>query len=490
MRRLLVCLFVMLFLKTILLSQTLEILHLPGYLQGLNGTNNQRIPFVYRARISGLKAGAVYRYYNQCVSSGDSPNSAGAGNCIYAAETGFLRTTSASLSVAGGYGTFSADSSGTYEGWFINESTGNVRFTPGKSVFLRITINDGGGGSSAAARLTSVDSVRVLLFDSTRNDNSGTGVRGTSSARPGDFVLMYDNVEGLGRPVSGTFVESDGTDNTTANSYVSFYGKSVNGINGAFGLIIPNTLSLGVRRIETRALGSGALVGLATDEDGGWPGGAQTMSPARGVSELVLTDRDSPAPVRLGSFTATLMLQGIVRLAWRTLNEVNNAGFALQRRSSASAAWEEFGLGLIPGHGTSVIPLEYVCWDSSASPGANQYRLRQMDLSGSSRILDSVDAIVASVPSQLPRASCALENCFPNPCNPTTTIRFYIAGSSHVTLQVFDLLGKEVARLLDVWQPAGEGSVIFDASGLAGGVYFCRLRAGGIQRTTKIWVVR
>ncbi|MFH2004381.1 MAG: T9SS type A sorting domain-containing protein, partial [Bacteroidota bacterium] len=68
-----------------------------------------------------------------------------------------------------------------------------------------------------------------------------------------------------------------------------------------------------------------------------------------------------------------------------------------------------------------------------------------------------------------------LEQNYPNPFNPVTTIEYHIPVSSHVLLKVFDLLGREVATLVNEAKAVGVHTVHFDASGLAGGVYFYRI---------------
>jgi hypothetical protein len=74
--------------------------------------------------------------------------------------------------------------------------------------------------------------------------------------------------------------------------------------------------------------------------------------------------------------------------------------------------------------------------------------------------------------------SFALEQNFPNPFNPSTTIRFSIPHESFVVLEVFTLLGQPVAQLLQERKPAGDYSVTFDASGLPSGMYVYQLRTG------------
>jgi len=84
----------------------------------------------------------------------------------------------------------------------------------------------------------------------------------------------------------------------------------------------------------------------------------------------------------------------------------------------------------------------------------------------------------------------ALEQNYPNPFNPTTEIRYQTSEVSHVTLNVFDMLGRKVATLVDEIQDAGFKSVEFDAGGLASGVYFYRLTAGNFVATKKLMMIR
>lgn len=67
---------------------------------------------------------------------------------------------------------------------------------------------------------------------------------------------------------------------------------------------------------------------------------------------------------------------------------------------------------------------------------------------------------------------------YPNPFNPATTIRYNLPASGHVTLKVYDILGREVATLINGEQQAGKHTVTFNGSTLSSGVYFYRLEAG------------
>jgi aminopeptidase N len=79
---------------------------------------------------------------------------------------------------------------------------------------------------------------------------------------------------------------------------------------------------------------------------------------------------------------------------------------------------------------------------------------------------------------------------YPNPFNPTTNIQFSISGHQLTILNVYDVLGREVGTLVNEVRQPGTYTVQFDARWLAGGVYFCRLQAGGLVETKKLIVLR
>jgi len=94
-------------------------------------------------------------------------------------------------------------------------------------------------------------------------------------------------------------------------------------------------------------------------------------------------------------------------------------------------------------------------------------------------------AAVTAVQNNVP-CEFKLEQNYPNPFNPATSFEFRVPSSGFVSMKVFDVLGKEVATLVNGECQAGSRTVRWDASGLPSGVYACRLKAGTFTQTQKV----
>jgi len=97
---------------------------------------------------------------------------------------------------------------------------------------------------------------------------------------------------------------------------------------------------------------------------------------------------------------------------------------------------------------------------------------------------------VASPLSGIHPDKLRLEQNFPNPFNPTTTIRFQIPVSTHVNLSLFDILGRKLVTLTDETMESGEHRISWDASRFSSGIYFYQLRASGSLVTGKMILLR
>ncbi|QQS36877.1 MAG: T9SS type A sorting domain-containing protein [Ignavibacteriales bacterium] len=86
--------------------------------------------------------------------------------------------------------------------------------------------------------------------------------------------------------------------------------------------------------------------------------------------------------------------------------------------------------------------------------------------------------------------SFKLDQNYPNPFNPSTSITYSIAERSNVSIKVYDVLGKEVATLINTTQDAGEHSINFDASNLASGLYIYTLKSGNFTSSKKMMLLK
>jgi len=105
-------------------------------------------------------------------------------------------------------------------------------------------------------------------------------------------------------------------------------------------------------------------------------------------------------------------------------------------------------------------------------------------------ILKQVAKPATSVVDEPLPAVLALEQNYPNPFNPVTNIRYHLPAGGFVRLEVFDLLGARVALLEEGEREAGGHLVVLDGTGLASGVYVCRLSAVGSVRTVRMLLLR
>jgi photosystem II stability/assembly factor-like uncharacterized protein len=196
----------------------------------------------------------------------------------------------------------------------------------------------------------------------------------------------------------------------------------------------------------------------------------------------ILATIDGGIPVELSSFTANVNGNSVT-LNWTTSSELNNRGFEIER---FSGSWEK--VGFVEGNGTTTEIQSYSFIDDltlnySHTPILS-YRLKQIDFDESFKYSNVIEVEI-SAPVEF-----GLMQNYPNPFNPTTTISWQSPVGSWQTLKVYDLLGKEVATLVDEYRPAGSYKVEFDRSDLASGKYFYRLQSGEFAETRKFILLK
>jgi hypothetical protein len=124
----------------------------------------------------------------------------------------------------------------------------------------------------------------------------------------------------------------------------------------------------------------------------------------------------------------------------------------------------------------------YPFWVSATAGTSSKYSvLDSVTISGATAVASSVEKTGIEVPSEF-----MLHQNYPNPFNPSTNIEYRISKSGTVTLKVFDVLGREVATLVNVELQPGIYQATFDGAHLASGVYLYQLRAGDFVQTQRM----
>jgi len=105
-------------------------------------------------------------------------------------------------------------------------------------------------------------------------------------------------------------------------------------------------------------------------------------------------------------------------------------------------------------------------------------------------ILKNVNSVVTGFEDEIILSSFSLDQNYPNPFNPSTTIKFNLAKSGFATLNLYDVLGKEVASILSSELEAGPHQVSFEAYNLPSGTYFYTLTSGSFRETKKMLLLK
>ena len=187
-----------------------------------------------------------------------------------------------------------------------------------------------------------------------------------------------------------------------------------------------------------------------------------------------------PVPVELISLTSSIK-EYTVTLEWTTATETNNRGFEIER-SDDNITFVR--IGFVPGFGTTTEVKNYSYSDQAAKTGTYYYRLKQIDFDGTSKYSEVVKVNII-----VPGKYCLQQN-FPNPFNPTTTIGFEIQNKSNVMIRILNSIGQEVAVVLNEEKEAGYHSVEFNGIDLSSGVYFYQIKAGSFFDTRKMILLK
>jgi hypothetical protein len=183
-------------------------------------------------------------------------------------------------------------------------------------------------------------------------------------------------------------------------------------------------------------------------------------------AEIEITE----VPVELIAFSARVS-GSTVLLNWSTATEQNNKGFDLER--SFGDNWAS--IAFLPGHGTTTEKNNYSYSDDFTNAnfsGSIEYRLKQIDYDGTFKYSGT-----AMVTLNINSPGYFLEQNYPNPFNPSTKIRFNIPEESRVNIKIYNVLGKVVEELSSGEMAQGTYEKVWDATGLASGIYYVSMKA-------------
>lgn len=211
----------------------------------------------------------------------------------------------------------------------------------------------------------------------------------------------------------------------------------------------------------------------------------QLVATTGSFSEFALASETNSLPVELANVEATRIEEGAV-LTWQTASETNNAGFEVQRRTSESATWEQIGYVKSKAQGGTTTETKSYSYTAEDLPvGTHQFRLKQINLDGSSTLTDPVSVRVKM------QEAVKLTPPAPNPASSSATLSFAVKEQAETTITLYNTLGQRVATVYEGTPQAGEQQAVqIDVSGLPSGTYFLRLRAEDKTATRRVTVVR
>ena len=328
--------------------------------------------------------------------------------------------------------------------------------------------------------------------NSTSSFTSGTASLGTISMTTTD---AFDNSVDL----TATQIDDAPNQPPTGSSTIlsdRYWVVDAFGTPGTFSVNLQFTVPTSFTANGTASPSTYKLYHRADNGDGTWSvavtGAASVGSTSvtfNGITSFsqFMIGTDDPLPVEMVSLNAAAS-NFDVDVRWTTVTEVNNEGFEVQRlainQPPTAKSWQS--VGFVLGQGTTTSRHSYVFEDKSVAAGAYEYRIKQIDRDGTSSFSSPVDVEVGVGPRVF-----SLSQNYPNPFNPSTTIEFTVPSDGHATLKVYDIVGKEIATLVDGNLPAGlVQRATFDGSKVASGVYFARLQFGQKQLMKKMLLLK
>ncbi len=177
-----------------------------------------------------------------------------------------------------------------------------------------------------------------------------------------------------------------------------------------------------------------------------------------------------------------------IELSWNVDRIIHHdlMGYRIYRHTSPGFSPGESNLLVVLPAETEEYSDEYII------NGQNYfYKIEAIDDAGNSAWSDELSSIITSIGSEslLPDVFALSQN-YPNPFNPSTTIKYQLPLASNVSIKLYDVLGKEIAILVNEFKSAGFYEINFNAVSLTSGVYFYRIEAGDFVQINKMILLK
>ncbi|MFC1565604.1 GLUG motif-containing protein [Candidatus Neomarinimicrobiota bacterium] len=207
---------------------------------------------------------------------------------------------------------------------------------------------------------------------------------------------------------------------------------------------------------------------------------------------------DTSLPVELSSFTVEATNQGVL-CSWTTESETENLGFILERKTEGTA-WKEIASyktddGLL-GQGSISSATDYEYLDVLVEPNTTyEYRLSDVDYNEIMTYHATREVTFNQAPLSSKVERFTVLPAYPNPFNPSTTIKYGLDDDSKVTIAIYDIAGNLISTLVNTEQTQGWHSVIWNGTNQQGelspaGIYLSRITSGNEVKTAKLMLLK
>jgi hypothetical protein len=287
-----------------------------------------------------------------------------------------------------------------------------------------------GGGVVLVIAATITGSGSIVANGNAGSNTTGTGNDAPGGGGGGGTIIAYAETS-----LAGITLSANGGNGGSQNISNSAHVNEAEGPGGGGG-----------GGYIATANGAGASQSVSGGANGISNSVALTEFPANGATsgapgQMNQSITNLPLPVELTSFTAHRDLDNVV-LRWRTVTELNNLGFDIERKMNG--AWTR--IGFVPGHGSSAVPRNYTYEDVLRGTAAHAtmlaYRLRQIDRDGSYEYSQEVEIRNGAIPNSL-----RLDAPYPNPVQDVLVLPLFVPEDQHVSIRIMNMLGEEVLRV-------------------------------------------